>query len=52
MKIIKDFFKEDAGATALEYALIAAAVGVVMAVGAGALGTAIDAKFDTIVTGL
>ena len=52
MKILKDFFNDEAGATAIEYALIAAVIGVTMAVGAGLVGDAIDAKFDSIVTEL
>ncbi len=39
---------DERGVTAIEYALIAALIGIVIIVGAGALGTTINGKFSTI----
>ncbi len=40
--------KDESGATAIEYGLIAALIALAIMVGAGALGDAIDAKFTAI----
>lgn len=40
--------KDESGATAIEYGLIAALISVALITGATALGNAIDAKFSTI----
>jgi pilus assembly protein Flp/PilA len=45
---IKAFVADENGVTAIEYGLIAALVGVAMAVAATALGTNLDALFDDI----
>jgi pilus assembly protein Flp/PilA len=50
MLFAKRFIKNESGATAVEYGLIAALIGVVIIAGAGALGTALNAKFNTIST--
>lgn len=42
------FAKDDAGATAIEYGLIAAGVAVVIIVGVNALGTKINSLFQGI----
>jgi pilus assembly protein Flp/PilA len=46
----KRFIKNESGATAVEYGLIAALIGVVIIAGAGALGTALNTKFTAIGT--
>ncbi|MDC9700838.1 MAG: Flp family type IVb pilin [Alphaproteobacteria bacterium] len=45
---IKCFFSDVEGATAIEYSLLAALIGVTIAAGATTLGTAINDKFDAI----
>jgi pilus assembly protein Flp/PilA len=48
MTFVQRFLKNESGATAVEYGLIAALIGVVIIAGAGALGTALNAKFTAI----
>lgn len=48
MTFIKNFIKEEDGVTAIEYALIAALIAGVIAVGAGLLGTNVNALFNTL----
>ena len=45
---IKNFINDEAGVTAIEYALIAAVVAVVMVAGAKTLGTNLSAKFTSV----
>ena len=47
-KFFERFARNESGATAVEYGLIAALIGVVIIAGAGALGTALNAKFTAI----
>ena len=42
------FLKDESGATAIEYGLIAALIAVAIIAGAGALGTQLDAQFEGI----
>ena len=42
------FVKDESGATAIEYGLIAALIALAIITGAGALGNAINAKFMSI----
>ena len=44
-KIVARFVKDESGATAIEYGLIAALIALAIVVGAGALGNSLDAKF-------
>ena len=46
------FVKDESGATAIEYGLIAALIALAIITGAGALGNAINAKFTAIGTTL
>ncbi len=48
MKLIKKIFKNEDGATAIEYGLIAALVAVATMVGMRSLGTALNTQFDTV----
>jgi pilus assembly protein Flp/PilA len=50
MSIVKRFLKNESGATAVEYGLIAALIAVVIITGAQALGSALNAKFTQIGT--
>lgn len=44
------FLKDESGATAIEYGLIAALIAVAIIAGATTLGTTLNAKFDSIAT--
>jgi pilus assembly protein Flp/PilA len=44
---ITKFFKDEEGASAIEYGLLVALIAVVMAVGATTMGTKLDAMFTT-----
>lgn len=48
MNFIRKFRRDEEGATAIEYALIAGLIGVAIIVGAQTLGTNINNKFDAI----
>ena len=50
--LVSRFVKDESGATAIEYGLIAALIGVAIIGAATALGTQISATFDTIKTEL
>ncbi len=45
-KLAVRFVREESGATAIEYGLIAALIAIAIIAGVGALGTAIGEKFD------
>jgi len=47
-KFFSRFIRNESGATAVEYGLIAALIGVVIIAGATALGTALNQKFSDI----
>ncbi len=47
-KFFSRFVKDESGATAIEYGLIAALIAVVIISGATALGTALNSKLQTI----
>jgi pilus assembly protein Flp/PilA len=47
-KLLARFAKDESGATAIEYALIAAGIGIAILTGVNALGSAINAKFSSI----
>ena len=47
-KLFLDFLSDQAGATAIEYALIAAGIGIAIITAVNALGTEISSKFDSI----
>lgn len=51
-KILARFAKDESGATAIEYGLIAALIALAIIVGAGALGNALNTKFSAIATKL
>ena len=46
--LIARFVKDESGATAIEYGLIAALIALAIMVGAGSLGNALGTKFNTI----
>ncbi len=49
-KLFARFLKNESGATAIEYGLIAALIAVAIMAGAGAVGTSLNTKFDEIST--
>lgn len=48
MKTIARFFKDESGATAIEYGLIAALIAVVVIGAVTAVGTGLSGTFDTV----
>jgi pilus assembly protein Flp/PilA len=47
-KLLSRFYKDESGATAIEYGLIAALIAMAIIVGAGMLGNSINDKFEKI----
>ena len=52
MKKLISFFKDEEGATAIEYGLIAALISIAIVVSAGAVGGQLATNFGNIVTAL
>jgi pilus assembly protein Flp/PilA len=52
MSILRRFLKDEEGATAIEYGLIAALIGVVIISAVTALGTSIETQFNNIKTAI
>ena len=50
--IFARFMKDESGATAIEYGLIAALISVALISGAGMLGDALDSQFNDLATKL
>jgi pilus assembly protein Flp/PilA len=48
MERIKNFFKDESGATAVEYGLMVALIAVVIITAVTALGTNLSSKFDEV----
>jgi pilus assembly protein Flp/PilA len=51
-RLLQDFFKDQSGATAIEYALIAMGLSIVIVASVNGVGTALSGKFGTISTSL
>jgi pilus assembly protein Flp/PilA len=51
-QLLKSFFDDECGATAIEYALIAMGISIVIVSAVNGVGTALSGKFDTISTSL
>jgi len=51
-KLVTRFVKDESGATAIEYGLIAALIAIAIIAGAKQLGTALNTKFKDIATTL
>ena len=49
-KLVAKFAKDESGATAIEYGLIAALIAVAIIAGAGMIGTKLNEKFALIAT--
>ena len=52
MRTVSRFLRDDSGATAIEYGLIAAGIAIAIIAAVNALGTALSGKFTTITTSL
>ena len=52
MNLISRFFRDESGATAIEYGLIAALIAVVIITGVTAVGTNLSGTFNTLSTKL
>ena len=52
MNILNRFAKDESGATAIEYGLIAGLISVVIIVMVGTIGTKLNARFTSISSGL
>jgi len=50
--LILSFFKDESGATAIEYGLIAAGIAIAIITAVNGVGTALTGKFDIISTSL
>lgn len=50
--LIARFVKDESGATAIEYGLIAALIAVAIIAGAGLVGSALDEKFRDVATAI
>ena len=47
-KIVRNFIKNESGATAIEYGLIASLIALVIIAGVTAVGTGLSSSFDTV----
>jgi pilus assembly protein Flp/PilA len=52
MNLISRFVRDESGATAIEYGLIAALIAVVIITGVTAVGTTLNTTFGKVTTGL
>jgi pilus assembly protein Flp/PilA len=52
MSIIKSFLKDESGATAIEYGLIAAGIAIAIITAVNGLGTQLSTNFNTISSSL
>ncbi|MBR1267873.1 Flp family type IVb pilin [Bradyrhizobium sp. AUGA SZCCT0222] len=51
-RLLKSFFQDQSGATAIEYCLIAMGIGIVIVGAVNGVGTALSTKFETVSTSL
>lgn len=51
-KLVQNFLRDENGATAIEYGLIAALIAVAIIAGAGLVGTNLSTTFNTVATSL
>ncbi len=52
MNLMRKIWREEEGATAVEYALMVALIAVVIIVAVQSLGTSVSAKFDLVATAI
>lgn len=51
-RLLKNFFRDEAGATAIEYALIACGISIVILTAVNGVGTAVNTKFVAVSTAM
>jgi pilus assembly protein Flp/PilA len=51
-RLIAEFLKDESGATAIEYCLIAAGISIVIVAAVGGIGTALNDKFTSVNTSI
>jgi pilus assembly protein Flp/PilA len=51
-RLIREFFDDESAATAIEYALIAAGISIVIVAAVTGIGTALNTKFESVSTAL
>ena len=51
-RLLKNFFKDESGATAIEYALIAMGIAIAIIAAVNGVGTALSTKFGVLSTSL
>jgi pilus assembly protein Flp/PilA len=51
-RLLAEFFRNDSGATAIEYALIAMGISIVIVAAVNGVGTSLNTRFDSISTSL
>ena len=51
-RLMQNFFNDESGATAIEYALIAMGISIVIVASVNGVGTALSGKFTTVSTSL
>ncbi|MBN8986793.1 MAG: Flp family type IVb pilin [Rhizobiales bacterium] len=51
-RLLKNFLRDESGATAIEYALIACGISIVILAAVNGVGTAVNAKFDAVSTAI
>jgi pilus assembly protein Flp/PilA len=52
LKIVRRFLRDDSAATSIEYALIAALIGIVIITGVKAVGTKLSTSYSNLATNL
>ena len=52
IRLVKHFLSEEAGATAIEYALVASLISITIIAGATAIGTSLSGTFATVASSL
>ncbi|HMH99414.1 MAG TPA: Flp family type IVb pilin [Bradyrhizobium sp.] len=51
-RLLAEFFRNECGATAIEYALIAMGISIVIVAAVNGVGTSLNTRFDSISTSL
>ncbi|MGH6641472.1 MAG: Flp family type IVb pilin [Bradyrhizobium sp.] len=51
-RLLNDFFNDESGATAIEYAIIAGGLSIAIVAAVNGVGTALNTKFDAISTAI
>ena len=52
MRLLSQFLSDDAGATAIEYALVASLISITIIAGATAIGSSLSGTFNTVSSSL